>query len=126
MIFDTDVLVWAERGNKKALEVIGDAEHPAVSIFTYMELVQGARSAKEVASVKEFLREGMFQVFPLTENIGHRALIYVEEYGPAFGVRADDAIIAATAIENNFLLVSGNEKHYRAIKELKFQRFKPL
>jgi hypothetical protein len=35
----------------------------------------------------------------------------------------DDAIIAATAIENNQILVSGNCKRYKPIKDLEFRRF---
>ena len=125
MIFDTDVFIWAERGNEKALEVINDSAERAVSIYTYMELLQGARNASESAKVKTFLTEGAFQVLPLTENIGHRALIYVEEYARISGLRADDAIIAATAIENGFMLVSGNQKHYKLIRELLFKTFRP-
>ena len=124
MIFDTDVMIWAERGNEHAIEMISDASMRAISIYTFMELIQGARNAKELRVIKEFIYEGHFQIFPLTENIGHRALIYVEEYGPGHGLRAADAIIAATATENTRMLVSGNHKHYRAIKELKFKHFK--
>ena len=40
-------------------------------------------------------------------------------------LRAGDAIIAATAVENNMTLVSGNAKHLRPIKELKLKIFKP-
>ena len=41
------------------------------------------------------------------------------------GIRVGDAIIAATAVENNMPLVSGNSKHFRPIKELNFSPFKP-
>ena len=125
MIFDTDVMIWAERGNEKAIETIGDASERAISVYTYMELLQGCRNSAECQAVKEFLSEGVFQVLPLTENIGHRALIYVEEYGRVSGLRAEDAVIAATAVENGFMLVSGNQKHFKSVRELKFRRFNP-
>ena len=124
MIFDTDVLVWAERGNAKALQVVSQAGERAVSIMTYMELLQGVRGPKEREDLKAFISEGNFIVFPLTENIGHRALIYVEEHALSSGMRASDAIIAATAVENNYALVSGNLKHYKFLKELKFKHFR--
>ena len=66
-----------------------------------------------------------FVVLPLTENIGHRALIYIEQYALSHGLRSGDAIIAATAAENNLTLVSSNAKHFKPIKELKFKLFKP-
>ena len=58
MIFDTDIFIWVQRGNKKAAKI-------------------------------------------------------------------GDAIIAATAVENNLTLVSGNRKHFRMIKELRFKGFTP-
>ena len=64
-----------------------------------------------------------FIVLPLTENIGHRASIYVEEYTLASNRRSGDAVIAATTVENNMILASSNVKHFKVIKELKV--FKP-
>lgn len=68
----------------------------------------------------------------MTENIGHRASIYVEEYTLSSGMRSGDAIIAATAVENNLVLVSSNVKHFKAVKDLqlnpssrKITRFNP-
>ncbi len=123
VIFDTDVMVWVGRGNERALEVVGDAAERAISIFTYMELIQGSKSPSDIRRVKDFISDGAFQVLPLTENIGHRAVIYLEEYAHSSGLRAEDAIIAATAIETGFMLVSGNRKHFKSIKELKFRPF---
>lgn len=124
MLFDTDVLIWAQRGNEKAIDILSDAAERAVSILTYMELIQGARTRAEMRTIQHFLDEGLFQVLPLTEGIGHRASIYVEEYAMSSGMRAGDAIIAATAIEKGFLLVSGNEKHFRVIRELRLRPFR--
>ncbi len=124
VLFDTDILIWAERGHEKAIQAISDAGERAISIFTYMELLQGARNERECAAIKEFLTEGAFQVLSLTENIGHRALIYVEEYARSSGMRAGDAVVAATAVENGFMLVSGNFKHFKAVQELKFKRWR--
>lgn len=64
-------------------------------------------------------------MIPFTENIGHRASIYIEEYTLSSGLRAGDAIIAATATENNMILVSGNLKHFKPIRDLKLKTFKP-
>ena len=56
--------------------------------------------------MKDFISEFDFSVLPFTENIGHRALIYMEECALSSNMRAGDAIIAATAVENNIMLVS--------------------
>jgi predicted nucleic acid-binding protein len=49
----------------------------------------------------------------------------VEEYTLSSSIRSADAIIAATAVENNMVLSSGNVKHFRVIKELQLKAFKP-
>ena len=75
--------------------------------------------ASFVSRLRDFLSAFGFIVLPLTENIGHRASIYVVEYTLSSHLRAADAIIVATAVKNNLMLASSNEKHYKAIKELK-------
>ena len=72
-----------------------------------------------------FLRDFGFQVLPLTENIGHRAAVYVEEHTLSHGLRAGDALIAATAAENNLTLCTSNGKHSKPIKDLKVHVFRP-
>ena len=125
MIFDTDIFIWTERGNKKAAKLMEKAEEKYLSIQTYMELLQCAKNRTQHKLVKDFLTSFGFMVLPLTENIGHRASIYVEEYTLSSNIRSGDAIIAATAVENNMVLSSSNVKHFKMIKELKLKAFKP-
>jgi predicted nucleic acid-binding protein len=71
-----------------------------ISILTYMEIL----------TIKDFLSDFGFTVLPLTENIGHRAAIYIEEYALACQLRAGDALVAATAVESNLPLTTSNAK----------------
>ena len=125
MIFDTDIFIWAQRGNKKAAKLMEMSEERNLSIQSFMELLQCAKNKKQHKHIKDFLTSFDFLVLPLTENIGHRASIYIEEYTLASGLRSADAIIAATAVENNLPLVSSNVKHFKMIKELILKTFKP-
>ncbi len=125
MIYDTDILIWIQRGNKKAATLIEKDNDKYLSIQSYMELLQGAKNKTQHKYIKDFISEFEFSILPLTENIGHRALIYVEQYALSSNMRAGDAIIAATAIENNMLLVSSNMKHFKAVKDLQFKTFNP-
>ena len=104
---------------------IDNAARRLVSVQSLMELVQGARDKDDLRIIRRFLAELDFRVLPLTENIGHRSLVYVEEYGLSAGLRAGDAIIAATAVENALPLMSANAKHFRPIKELELVVFRP-
>lgn len=124
MIFDTDILIWVQRGHEKAAELIEKTENRYLSIQSYMELLQGAKNKAQHRVIKDFICEFELSILPLTENIGHRALIYVEEYALSSNMRAGDAIIAATAVENNLPLSSGNIKHYKSVKELDLKAFR--
>jgi hypothetical protein len=75
--------------------------------------------------VRDFLREMDFVVLPFTANIGTRALIYVEEYAVTSGLRAADAIIAATAVENDMPLLTCDARHFKEIRELRLEVFRP-
>ena len=120
MLFDTDIFIWVQRGNIKAAKLIEQGKDKYLSIYTRMELLQGAKDKRQQNFIKDFLINFGFIILPLTENIGHRALVYVEEYSLSDGLRAGDAIIAATAAENHIALISSNIKHYKPIKDINF------
>jgi len=125
MIFDTDIFIWVQKGNMKAAELLEKYDERYLSIQTFMELLQGAQNKNQHKYIKDFITSFGFVVLPFTENIGHRASIYIEEYTLSSALRAGDAIIAATAVENNIPLTSSNIKHFRMIKDLELHVFKP-
>ena len=125
MLYDTDILIWIQRGNSKAAKIVEQDIDRYLSIQGYMELLQGAKNKAQHKYVKDFIYACEFSVLPLTENIGHRALIYVEEYSLSSNMRAGDAIIAATAVENNMVLVTSNVKHFKSVNDLQLKIFKP-
>lgn len=125
MLFDTDILIWIQRGNHRAARLVEGEEERSLSVLTYMELLQGAKEKRHHEHILDFLREYSFGILPLSENIGHRAAIYIEEYSLSHGLRAGDAMIAATATEHGLTLCTSNVKHYRPIQELKLKAFKP-
>ena len=124
MLFDTDVLIWAFRGNPRAAAAIDKADRLELSVVSYMELIQSSRDKKDLRLARAFLADLGFHILPLTEDIGHRASVYLEEYALKSGIGIYDALIAATAVENRARLCSGNARHYRAIAELELQVFR--
>ena len=125
MIFDTDIFIWVQRGSAKAVRLMERAQNRYLSIQTYIELLQCAKNKTQHEYVKDFITTYGFLVLPLTENIGHRASIYIEEYTLSSGLNTGDAVIAATAVEHNMTLVSSNAKHFKSIKNLKLKIFRP-
>ena len=125
MIFDTDIFIWIERGNSKAARLVEREDERFISVQTYLELMQCAENKKQHEYTKQFLKDFGFRTLPLSGNIGHRATVYIEEYSLSHGLRAGDALIAATATENNMELCSSNAKHFKRIKNLKLKVFRP-
>lgn len=125
MLFDTDVLIWVQKRNSKAIDLVDNATSRYISLQTYMELFQCARNKNEHKIIRDFLQDFNFIVLPFTELIGHRAAIYIEEYTLSCGLRAGDAIIAATALEENLVLCTSNSKHFKDIKDIQLHILKP-
>jgi len=125
ILIDTDVIIWHMRGNENARDAIYQIESPAISIITQMEFVQGLPNKQEHVLLHRFLEQLGFDVFPVSEMISHRALCLMEEWRLSHQMLMADALIAATAIEHGLPLLSGNEKHYRFLKMLTLEGFKP-
>ena len=124
MLFDTDILIAVQRGHGKAAALSNRAERRNISVFTYMEFLQVARDKRQLLLCQAFLRDLGFETLQLTGNIGHRAAIYVEQYGLSHSMRAGDAVIAATASEHGLPLATGNAKHFRQIPGLELKALK--
>ena len=125
MLFDTDVLIWALCGSKKAAREIDGDENRFISAVNYMELMQGARNKQEQTMIKQFLNELGFTVLPITEAVSHRAMIFIEEHALRSGIQLADALVFATACENSLTLCSANQKHFQSIRSLDSKVFRP-
>ena len=115
MIFDTDVMIWAFRGNAKALDAIDAASERSLSAVTYMELLQGVRNKKEMLAMKRFLSTLGFSVLPATANISSRAVAIMEDTALKSDLGVCDALIVATALDTGDTLLSGNAKHFKEV-----------
>ena len=125
MIFDTDVIIWAFRNNRKAQKLIDQDNSRNISAITYMELLQGAKNKLEQEQIKHFIKHMNFRILPITENITHRAIILFEELSMKSGLGIPDALIFATSCELSIRLCSANKKHYKDIESLDVLQFCP-
>lgn len=125
MVFDTDILIWVQRGHREAARLIDTELERCLSLQSYLELLQGVKNRTQQEHTRRFLKDCNFRVLPLSENIGYRAAVYIEEYALSHGLRAGDALVAATAVEHATVLCTANEKHFRAIRDLRIRLFKP-
>lgn len=85
-----------------------------------MELIVGARNKRDQKVIEKFI--SLYSLQELSDAIGHEAHQRLKQYAKAHGLALADALIAATAIVNDLVLVSRNEKHFRPMKELRFSK----
>ena len=116
-LIDSNVLIDVSRGNSAAIKYVDGLHEPwSISQVTAMELIVGARDKRELATIDSFL--GMYLVVPLSESIGVEAYRLLKTYAKSHGLHVFDSLVAATAIEKAFTLVTLNRKHYQMIEGL--------
>jgi predicted nucleic acid-binding protein len=125
MLIDTDVLIWLFRGRASARDAIEQLDSIQLSAITYMEMVQGMRNKEELRLFRRTIHDRQWKIIPLNENISHRATVYIENHALSHGLTMADSLIAASALESGFPLMSANVKHYRVITELTLLPYRP-
>ena len=125
MLIDTDVLIWAFRGNERASDFLDDQQGFAISIVTYMELMQGARNFAEMRLIRKTLRFWEAEIVQIDETISARAAFLIEEYALSHSMEMADALIASSALSTGEVLMTANDKHYRFIPDLEVSVFRP-
>ena len=124
MMFDSDAMIWLGRGDVRVRSIFESAPRPSLSLVTLIELFQGSRSAHELATTRNFVNMLEIRLLPVVESIGYRAVALIEKHAPGDGLQLGDALIAATALEHDETLVTGNVRHFRAIRDLKIKPFR--
>ncbi len=106
-LFDTNVLIDYLNGIAAAKTELSRYERPAISIVSWIEVLVGATPSLE-ADTRKFLL--VFERIELSEAIAERAV----GLRRTTKLRIPDAIILATAREENLLLVTRNTKDFPA------------
>lgn len=125
MVIDTDVLIWYMKGNRNAYKAIENSGRFFISVVTYMELVQGMRDKNELNHLRRALHAWDTKILYISEEISVKAMFFVEQHFLSHTIQLADAMIGATAIFNGFPLLTGNEKHYKILKDLEIKKFRP-
>ena len=125
MIIDTDVLIWYIKGNEKAYKAIERVNNFFISVVTYMELVQGMRNKKELNSLRKSIHSWDAKVLYISEEISSKAMFYVEQHFLSHSLQLADALIGATAVAYSLPILTGNNKHYKILKDIQIAKFRP-
>lgn len=125
MIIDTDVIIWYMKGNEKAYKAIEDSRNFFISVITYMELVQGMRNKKELNVLRKALHDWNSKILYVSEEISVKAMFFIEQHYLSHSIQLADALIGATAIAYGLPILTGNDKHYKVMKDLQLKKFRP-
>ncbi len=90
-----------------------------------MELIQGMKSKVELQTFFSQIKDWNTEIYYITEDITTRAMYYVEEFFLSHSLKLSDALIGATAIRNNDILITANIKHYKHLPNIQLKAFKP-
>ena len=125
MVIDTDVFIWYMKGNQNAYKIIENSKHFFVSVVTYMELVQGMRDKNELNNLRRALHTWGSKILYISEEISVKAMFFVEQHLLSHSIQLADALIGATAIFHGVPILTGNDKHYKILKDLQIKKFRP-
>ncbi|MBD2545101.1 type II toxin-antitoxin system VapC family toxin [Planktothricoides raciborskii] len=124
ILIDTDLLIDLANNDSIAKERLVKESQKfllTISIITELELIVGCRNKQELEALDKFLRQ--FSIFQLNREISTKAEELMRSYYLSHGLLIADALIAATAIENQIPLLSKNQRDYRFISELNLLKY---
>jgi predicted nucleic acid-binding protein len=122
ILLDTDIIVNVGRGRVGAVDQVRAmmaAGSVHISAVTEMELVIGCRNKAELRNLAILLEQ--YTINPITPEITASSIKLLKTYRLSHGLLIADALIAATAMVTDRVLVSGNAKHFSMISGLQFR-----
>ena len=125
MLVDTDVLIRHLRGYPEAAHRLDCLDTLEISVVTHLELLQGMRNKAEIDALKKTFERRRAVVHPLTEAVSERAIFLMETLVLSHGLQMGDALIAATALQTQSTLLTGNVRHFAPIAGLAVEAFRP-
>lgn len=110
---DTNVFIAILKGDA-TLKNLVESSDSAVNTIVYLELIQGAKTKKEVIKIEKYLNR--FELIHFDKDVSEMAIELTRTYSKS----QPDAVIAATCLENDLTLLTYNVKDFQFIKNLKF------
>jgi predicted nucleic acid-binding protein len=89
-----------------------------IDATVYIECIQGSKSNHEKGVIEKYLTR--FPLLPITPQSSVTAIELIRRYSNSFGLMLPDALIAATALENDLTVVTYNIDDFKFIGGLKY------
>lgn len=130
VIIDTDILSYYLKGDVQVIKMFAQylQKHPQlnISIITKFEILSGLEYKKASRQIEKFNEFSLNCNVPsITEtSIRLSAEIFGSLRRKGISIGTSDILIAGQALENGWVLVTNNEKHFRHIEGLETANWK--
>ena len=120
---DTNIITYYLKGNKEILDKVDtEAENDNIAIppFVYFEIKKWLMALDSKNKLQAF--ERLFEKYGINaidkESLDLSLAIYIKLRKAGITVDDGDLLIAAYCIQNNYVLVTNNLKHFKRIENL--------
>lgn len=118
-LVDTNIFSKIFGGNTAVRSYVESVDS-AVDATIYIECLQGSKSNDEKRNVKRYIDN--FPLLLLSPRVSEQAIRLIDTYSNSFGLLLPDALIAATALENDLTILTYNVVDFKFIADLKCQQ----
>jgi len=117
LLVDTDIIIDYLRDYKPAVLYLEKTTHQLqLSAITVAELYAGIRDKDEQKAIENFL--GAFEIISVNNAVAQIGGTFRKKYGKSHGTGLADALIAATAIDQQCNFATLNSRHYPMLKSI--------
>lgn len=116
-IIDTNVFSKVFKGDLAVTNFVANLDG-VIDTTIYIECLQGSKSNQEKRIIKKVLDN--FPLLSFTPRVSERVMKLIDDYSNSHGLLLADALIAATALENDLTVVTYNIDDFKFIVGLKY------
>jgi predicted nucleic acid-binding protein len=121
ILLDTNIVIYLLAQNQKYLSFLKSlrSKRIGISVVSYMELLVGARSDRDMTDIRSILRH--FTIIPLDPSIAEECAgaLRRRKRRSLRNPRLADIVIAQTALRLGIPLATNNPKDFSSFKALK-------
>ncbi|MCW5960894.1 MAG: PIN domain-containing protein [Pyrinomonadaceae bacterium] len=105
-------------GNDPKVKQFVESLDAVIDATIYIECIQGSKSNREKRVIEKYLTR--FPLLPITSQSSLKALELIRSYSNSHGLFLPDALIAASALENDLTVLTYNINDFKFIQDLKY------
>ena len=118
-LVDNNVISQILKGNQAVTDFVVNLNF-AICATIYIEALQGSISNSQKRTIKKLIDN--FPLLLITPEISTRAINLIDRSSNSQGLRLADALIAATALENDLTVITYNVGDFAFINDLRCLR----